>query len=155
MNGVASYILSVTAAAIVSAILLSLTGQDTLGKLVKLLAGIFMTLTVLSPILSLELPDFDDWVSVYAEDGQAAASMGEDMANEAAHSFIKSRLETYILDKAALYGASLTAEVSLNPEGIPVFVALTGDITPYAKARMSQIIKADLGLGEEAQQWHS
>ena len=153
MSGVASYILSVTAAAIVTAILLSLAGHGSMAGPVKLLAGVFMTLTVVSPVLKLELPDPAAWLSDYTASAQAAAAMGEELADDAAHSFIKSRTEAYILDKAALYGAALEADVTLDDEGIPVCVTLTGSVSPYARTGLAKIIQEDLGIGEEAQLW--
>ena len=155
MSGVASYILSVTAAAIVTAILLSLAGHGSMAGPVKLLAGIFMTLSVVSPVLRLDLPDPAAWLLDYAASGQTAAAMGEEMADDAAQAFIKSRTEAYILDKAALYGVSLAADVTLDDEGVPVSVILTGAVSPYARNRLTKIIREDLGLGEEAQHWRS
>ena len=155
MKGVTSYILSVTAAAVVAAVLLTLSGKGTAEKLIRMLAGIFMTLAVVSPLLKLELPDPRQWLMPYAEDGQAAAAEGEKMAEDAAHTFIKERVESYILDKAARCGASLTVEVELDSEGVPVGAALTGAVPPDTKTRLIRILRADLGLGEEALRWYS
>lgn len=153
MNDAAQYILSVTAAAVLTAIVHVLAGSGTMGALVKLLGGLFMALTVLSPLVRLELPDLGDWLAVYAADGEDAAAAGEAMAKEASNAIIKEELEAYIMDKAALYGASLEVEVSLDEGGIPVSVTLTGAVSPYARTRLTQTIREDLGVGEEAQQW--
>ena len=150
-----AYILSVIAAALVTAVLGTLAGSGPMGKLFKLLAGIFMALTVVSPLLQVEVPDPEAWFASYTHAGQAAAAQGAEMAEEAQQAFIKTQVETYILDKAALYGAELAVEAALDGEGIPVGVTLTGEISPYAKERLVQIIREDLGLGEEAQQWCS
>ena len=57
------------------------------------------------------------------------------------------------MDKAANLGAELTAVVKLDDKGMPVSVALSGEISPGNRAALSRIIEQDLGLGEEAQIW--
>lgn len=155
MNGVSGYILTVTAASILAAILRTLAGEGSMGKLVQLLAGVFVALTVISPLMHLELPDPARWLEDYAADGTAAAAAGENMARNASRAIITEQAEAYIVDKAALYRANLDAAVELDEDGAPVSVTLTGNVAPYARARLSQIIETDLGIGEEAQRWLS
>ena len=155
MNGVVQYILTVTAAAILAAVLQSLAGQGTMGAMVKLITGVFMALTVLSPLVKVEVPDLEQWFSSFAAEGASAAAAGEDMANDAAWAIIKAQVEAYILDKAAGYDASLSVEAVLDETGVPVSVTLSGAISPYARARLMRMLEDDLGLGEEAQQWIS
>lgn len=149
------YILTVVAAAILVSILQSLAGQGAMGSMVKLIGGIFMALTVISPLVKMELPDPVQWFSVLSAEGASAAAEGNAMANDATRSIIKTQVEAYILDKAASYDASLSVETVLDETGVPVMVTLTGAISPYAKARMARMLEDDLGLGKEAQQWIS
>lgn len=153
MSEVARYILAVTAAAMAVAILESLAGRGTMGAVVKLIGGVFMALTILSPVLKLELPDPQAWFSQFSQDGTAAAAAGKEMADDASRDIITRQVEAYILDKAALWDASLDVEVTLDEDGRPACVTLTGDVSPYAKARLRETLESDLGLGEEAQQW--
>ena len=55
---------------------------------------------------------------------------------------IKSRCETYILDKAAGLGAEITVCVTLTDAAYPVpkKVTVTGQVAPYAKARLQKIL---------------
>lgn len=155
MNLLAQYALSVTAAAIVLAVICSLAGQGAMGAVVKLVAGLFMALTVLSPLLKLQLPDWQDWSCVFAIDAEDAANTGQAMANEAQAGIITERVEAYIEDKAAVLGAAPEVAVRLDAEGIPVGVTLTGEVSSYAKEKLTRIIANDLGIGEENQQWIS
>ena len=155
MNGVAQYILTVTAAAMLVGILQSLAGQGAMGGVAKLVSGIFLTLTVLSPIWELELPDLQGWIAGFSIDGQSVAAEGSAMAEGARVDIITTQVEAYILDKAALYQASLAVDVKLNAAGVPQSVYLTGEVSPYARTQLSRILETDLGLGEEAQQWSS
>lgn len=121
--------------------------------LIKLLAGVFMALTVASPLLKLEMPDMESWLSGFSVDGEYAAALGEEMAAEAEQAIIKDRVETYIMDKAAGLGAMLHVEADLDEAGIPVSVTLTGAVAPDTKAQLTRIIESDLGIGKEAQRW--
>lgn len=153
MNGLVSYFMTVTAAAVLAAVLLTLAGKGPMSGLVRLLAGVFMALTVVSPLLKLEMPDVESWLSGFSVDGEYAAALGEEMAAEAERTIIKDRVETYIMDKAAGFGAALYAEAELDEKGIPIGVTLTGQVEPETKAQLRQIIASDLGIGEEAQRW--
>lgn len=155
MNGLSQYVLTVVSAALVAAVIRSLAGQGAMGSLVKLMAGVFVALTICAPLLKVELPDIEKWFAAYGLDGQAAAEAGEEMAADAASTIISEQMEAYIMDKAAQYRASVTADVELDETGVPVSVTLQGDVSPYAKARLTQLIESDLGLREEAQQWIS
>lgn len=155
MNPVSRYILSVTAAAMIAAVLQSLAGKGSTGQLVKLLVGVFMAMTVMALLVELEIPDLQGWYSDFSAEGTAAAAMGEKMAEDTSGAIIKERLEAYILDKAAMYQADVTADVTLDETGVPVSVSLTGQLSPYAKGRLTQMIASDLGVGEEALQWIS
>lgn len=152
MSGIGSYILLVTAAAILISILRKLAGSGGMGELVKLLGGVFLAVTVLSPLVKLELPELS-WIDDFSEEGQAAARDGEVLARDYSDTIISRELEAYILDKAANLGAELTAVVKLDDEGMPVSVTLSGEISPGNRAALSHIIEQDLGLGEEAQIW--
>lgn len=152
MNGLAQYILTVVAAAMLVGILQSLAGQGTMGTITKLLGGVFLALTMLSPVLTLEIPDPAEWFSDVVMDGESMAAEGMAMAADAKEDIIRSQVEAYILDKA---GADLAVAVELDAAGVPCGVTLTGDISPRTKAQLSRMLAEDLGLGEEVQQWYS
>lgn len=149
------YILTVTAAAILVSVLQKLAGSGTMGALIRMLAGVFMALTVMAPMVKLELPDPARWLAGLSAEGEAAAAEGERMGNDAAFAIIKDRTEAYILDKAAGCGAALAVQVTLDETGVPAAVTLTGSVSPYARTRLERIIASDLGIGEEDQQWIS
>ena len=148
------YILSVTSAAVLAAILRTLAGDGTMGKLTKLLSGLFLAVTVLAPLVKFEIRDPARWLEDYMAEGEAAAQAGEVMAKEYAASIISAELEAYILDKAASLGAEVTLEVSLDGDGMPRSVTVWGEISPAAREELSRYIFKSLGLGEEAQRWN-
>ena len=153
MGPLAQYILSVLGAAMLGAILQSLAGRGGMGNLVGMLAGIFLALTMLAPLVQLKLPDPARWLDSISVDGQALSARGEALAADALADIITQRVEAYIQDKAALDQAQVTAVVTLDETGVPVSVRLAGEITPDARARLASIIETDLGIQKEAQQW--
>lgn len=156
MEAVKTYLLSVTAAAVICGIVKALLGdKGTLGAVGKLLTGIFLAMTVIRPLVSLELEDLSDFWEDISLDASAAVTEGENASAQALRERIKTETESYILDKAASFAVQLTVEVTLSDEDIPVpsAVRLTGNVSPYAKLQLQQTISEDLGIPEEAQTW--
>ena len=152
MNVIGGYILSVSMAALVVSVLRSVcTGA--MEKLVGLLGGIFLAVTVISPLVRLKLPDPGDWMADFSMEGREAARAGEAAAESYSAELISAQVEAYILDKATALGAAVTAAVELDGDGLPVCVTVTGSISPGKKAELSRFIARELGLGEEAQVW--
>ena len=147
------YILSVTCAAALAAILRAIAGEGTMGKLTKLLSGLFLAVTVLSPLVKLEIPDPARWLADYMSEGEAAARAGEAMAKEYSQAIISAELEAYILDKAAALGCAVTAEVRLDDGGLPASLTLSGSASTADKAELSRMLARELGIGEEAVIW--
>lgn len=155
MNGFVQYILHVTAAAILTAVTRSIPLEGSMRGMVKLVGGVFMALTLISPLLMLRLPDMEGWINAFGEEGRAAAASGEAMADEAMRSIIKERTEAYILDKAAAWDTVLTVEVETNDAGEPTAVTLRGSVSHRTKTALAEFIASELGIGKEAQRWIS
>lgn len=153
MSGIASYILTVTAAAMLAAIIRQLAGGGALGTLVKYLAGLFVAITVLSPLIKLDLPDISKWLSDFKYTGQEAAAAGENMAQDARRELIKEELEAYILDKAAACGVSAEVEIVLDDAHLPVSAVIRGEIPREAQEELAQMMESELGIRREAQRW--
>ena len=156
MDAVRAYLLSVTGAAIVSAVILRLLpGKGAVSKIGKMMTALFMALTVISPITKVQLPDVHDIWPNLSEEAEAAVLEGERDAKKALSEGISQRVEAYILDKAAQLGVRLSVQVELSEDVIPVplYVRLQGNVSPYAKTQLRSIIKNDLGLDEEKQIW--
>lgn len=156
MDWISTYLLRITTAALVCGIAIHLLGEkDTLGRITRLLAGIFMALTIVSPWTSVKFDDltyYFESVSIMADD---SVSDGEIMAREELEAIIKSQTQAYILDKADSFGADLTVEVILSSSEIPIpcGVRIAGEISPYGKSRLSQMIAEDLAIALEDQIW--
>lgn len=156
MEALGRYILSVTAAAIIFGILQSLFDKKgSPGALMRLIGGLFLAFTVISPVAELNLNTAFEMPWDYAQQGSAAAFQGEEIAQEQLEGIIKERCRTYILDKARDYQAQLEVEVTLTQDEIPVpaAVRLQGSISPYAKSALQQWLEEDMGIRRENQIW--
>ena len=150
------YLLSVVAAAILCSIIMRLVGKKgALSAIVKLLTGLFLAVTVISPWAKLQIMDFSTYANGLSAQAQDAVEHGQAMAYLETSSIIKSRTEAYILDKAASLGLHLEVEVTVSgsepPQ--PSAVTLRGAVSPYAKQQLQQIIAKDLGIPEGSQTW--
>lgn len=156
MLAISQYIRSITGAALISAVVMRLLdGKGSAAAIGKILVGIFMALTVIGPIAQVELSDVWDFLPDVSVDAQDAATDGQTAAKNALAEGISARVEAYILDKAAQMDVSLTVQVELSEDAIPVpkRVRLQGNISPYAKSRLQSIIREDLGIDKENQIW--
>ena len=154
MESVRTYLLSVTAAAMISAVVSKLVTKGTAAGVIRMLCGGFMALVVLSPLVSVRLEDLDFyWTDVQAA-GETFTDEGKRAAEEAISQRIRDQLATYILDKAGTMGAVLDVEVELDGF-MPCSVVLRGPVSPYTKAVLESYISDQLGIGKEAQHWIS
>lgn len=157
MDGLRDYLMGVTAAALCCSAAVKLAGKGLTGSVVKMLAGIVMTLSILSPLVSVKLDSYEDFFQSIQSDAEDAALDGKNSAREAMAEIISEEVRTYILDKADALGVELTVEVELSADSIPVpsAVTLKGSVSPYARSVLSEYISDSLGIGTEAQTWIS
>jgi hypothetical protein len=80
---------------------------------------------------------------------------GETYGQDLLRQSIKEKTEAYILDKAMLLGADIHVSVSCNTTDFPKpeYVELSGNVSPYVKGKLQQIISKDIGIPEDNQKW--
>jgi len=150
------YLLSILSAAMISGLVTKLMGEKgTQGALGKLIAGLFLAFTVISPLKEFRLKDLTEITDSYTQTAQAIAEEGKTMTTQAVAQRIKQECEAYILDKARQLDTELAVTITLNEEVIPtpVGVALSGNISPNSKRTLEAMIAQDLGIPREAQTW--
>jgi len=156
MEGVSGYILSVISAALVLGILGDLLPKNGgMGKLYRLIGGLFLSFTIISPVVKLDFSNVFNFYDDFLLKGERYSESGMSDADQMYRSIIKSQTEAYILDKAELYQAEIGAEVILSEEDIPVpcAVQLIGSASPYAKKQLSEVMERELGIAKENQKW--
>ena len=156
MDIIRQYLLSILSAGLVCSVIMGMTeGKGTTATLAKLMAGLFLTLTVLHPISEIRFGDISDLTGPYTNAAHEAAERGSLLAQETMAQSIKTKTEAYILDKAKALNTLLEVEVTLTGDDVPCpkTVRLVGNISPYAKAQLQKIIAEDIGIAKENQLW--
>lgn len=156
MTAFAQYLIKVVSASVICGIINQIIrGKNSVAALIKMLSGIFVAVTVLSPVVNLKIdPDILSFDNHYLE-GVSYCTDGERIASEKRFEYIKSSAQTYIVNKASSYGVELLVEIVVSEDGTNPFqsVVLTGDVSPYAKKQLSQLMTDDLGIPKEDQLW--
>lgn len=157
MEMIRTYILSVSYAAMICAICKRLLSEHTpTSSLCKSLIGLFLLFSVLSPLRSISLhkPSFD--LSELQQQAQDAVNAGTEQVQTVLRESITGRIKTYIEEQGRALGAEILVEVALSddPIPVPVMMHIYGDISPYAKSQLRQIIENNIGIPKENQLWH-
>lgn len=153
MEALRQYIVSVVAAAILCGAVQSLVKKGITGNILKLVSGIFLAYTLLSPISGRRWESFGETILPSREAATQAAQLGEDAAREAMAQIIREQTRTYILEKAQALGVELEVEVILSRENVPQQVILRGSLSPNERRQLQSTIALDLGIPKENQQW--
>lgn len=156
MDTIRQYILSITGATIICSLVTSLLGKrEAYAQIVKLLAGIFIVVTAVSPIRKIQLSEYLQFEDSLSAEADAVVQEGEFMAEEAMKTIIMEQVEAYILDKATSLGLEIDVEVvvSMTSPPVPTEVIISGAASPYGKSKLKQYIIRDLQIPEENIRW--
>ena len=151
-----SYLLSIVAAAVIGGVVTKLLGsKGSQGAMGKLIAGLFLVFTVISPLRNIHIDSLSLFSDAYAIGAQEAVLQGQTISSMAIGERIKQNCEAYILDKARQLDANLEVSVTLDDASIPAPVAvnLKGNVSPNTKKTLQAMIAEDLGIPKEAQIW--
>lgn len=157
MDSIREYGLTVISISIVCSAVLMFFKDSPYEATVKLLTGLMVTVTVVNPLLrdtDLSIDRFWDEIIIEKE---SAVIDGTLVAKEAEASYIRSAMETYIFNEAEEMGTQISAQIQLSDDDkqTPDKVILNGEVAPYIKSRLSEMIYSDLGIAEERQIWIS
>ena len=154
MDGIKTYLLSVTAACLISVLACALVRQETVKKIVRFSSGLLILLVVLLPILSLNMEDVAQVFRSFRVEYDKTDAEAAWQTQLAQH--IKQTSEAYIEDKAAQLGATVRAEVTLNDAEYPqpVHVRITGILSLSQRQALGELIRTAFGVAEEEQEWN-
>lgn len=158
-EAVKGYLLSVVAVALLSGVVLALTPKGAVHRTLTFLSGLAMILTALGPVAKL---DFDALAQSMArtriEAEEAAEGVTVD-STELIAELIKEEAETYIWDKAAALGMSVTEiSVEVRTDGTypyPYRAVLTVVCTEEQRQRLQQALEEELAIPAKRQEWHT
>lgn len=157
MDNLRQYLLTVICVSAVCAIVVGLIGKNgSQAAIMKLISGIFITITVISPWLSIQFHDISYYFDSLYSETQTIVDSGMEYSDNETTKIIKERVEEYIHNKASSLGSALDIEVILSESEPykPISITLTGGVSPYNKRQLQQIISDDLGIPEVDQEWN-
>lgn len=155
---VKNYILSIVASAIICAVARSMLNEKTsIGKIVKLISNLLMTVTILAPLVNISFRNITNYLDDITLQANQHAESGSQMAEDSVAGIIKSKSEAYILDKANSMGLEIGVEVELDDSSntLPSGVIITGTLSPYTRQVLGAYMEDMLGIPKENQQWKS
>ena len=154
MDSWKQYACSVILCAFSCNLLTRLVSDDKKKRLLNLVSGIFLVLTIVKPFCGLDLSailSFSEWERSLLVD--SCISDGRQAAEAARSVRIKELCEAYILDKAEALDAQIQVQVDLDHALIPESVTVTGISDPYIQKELQKFLIDDLGISKENQRW--
>ena len=154
-----AWLTGITAAAILCALANSLMPEGAVRRVGKLACGLLMLSAVFRPLVEVEALSPGDLL----KDCQAQAAVQtqalEEERNTALKSIIEREFAAYIVDKAAEWGLTVTAEVecAASEDGLylPCRAEVAGPLSQADRSRLTGMIREDLGIPEEGQTYHT
>ena len=157
MDLIRTWLIGVTAAAIIAVLADSLAPEGAVKKIGKLAGGLLMVVAILQPLVGLNYENMAAALAVYhlEADGYSAALETEN--ERLIKIIIEEQTGAYIQDKAAELDAACTAEVTcrLNDAGslYPASVVIYGELTQSQEDTLRKTIEGDLAIPSENQQY--
>lgn len=156
MERLKAYILCICAAAILVGIVSEfLNPKNGPGMLLRIIAGIFLSLQLILPLTDLKPERWAEYFEDLMGEGETFSSNASIDSSQQLEEIIKDKTRAYILDKAKIYQGNLSVEVELDGGEIPVpvSVSICGSISPYGRSTLQRIIATDLNIPKERQLW--
>lgn len=156
MESVSNYLITVIAGAVICALIICIIGKNNhYYGIIKLLLGLFLAITVISPWSKLNFDNISSHFSEFRADASSTVLNGTTMANNAMGELIKQNVEAYILDKANSLGADVDIEITVSNDNppVPISVVIRGTVAPYTKVRLQQMLENDFEITKENQLW--
>ena len=147
--------MTVLCGAVVVSILSNFAGDGSTGKLLKLVGGLFLSLTMISAFLKLDFGLLENIPVAYLSEADAVAAEGDKIARETMGTIIKEEIAEYILDKAKELDAQIHVEVMVDDRKIPAphSVRILGDLTGEQQKVLADFMESELNIPKERQQW--
>ena len=151
-----SYLCSLTAAALLSALLTALLPEGSGKRNVRLGCGLLLAVVALSPVMRLDYDSIAKQIAEIRLDTEAARTGVEIRNRELQARIISEQAAAYIWDKADEMGVALEVEVETQDRGsgpYPWRVMLTGTCGGEKRTALTQYIEENLAIPEARQVW--
>lgn len=155
MEAVREYLIGVIAAAVLCGVVTQIMNdKGMVGTAIKWVSSILMLLAVIRPLVNISVENILGWTDSITANGSDYVQEGQLMAEDSYRQGIIERTRTYIEDEAKALQCDLVVDVVLSDDApIPKQVRLTGEVSPYARQVLSNILSERLGIKQEDQLW--
>lgn len=155
MDFLRSYSLSLICGTMVCGILAGIVRDGLFQKQIKLLCGLFLALTIVKPLIQLELPSLEDIMEPLNQEAISLAADGKKMYQDALAKSIQQETEAYICSRAELLQTNLRVQVHMSNTDppLPDSVSLEGVFLPDVKHKLQKILEDELSIPKERQTW--
>lgn len=157
MFAVQEYIISIVSASIICGIISGLIGKKgTYPAIVRLLCGLFVVITAITPLKDFSFSTLPDYFSDIQADADVITNQAVTQTQEEFFRRIKEDTEAYILDKASDLELEIKVDVqySTRDKIVPEGVIIYGAASPYKKKELKRFIATQLDIPEESQIWN-
>lgn len=146
------YILSLMGCVLFCGIISHLISDLRYKRLIRLLTGTLLALTVFGPLTGAGIPDSLN-IDVEVLSPEPYVEIGKQTARQAQEQCIREACESYISSKANEFGMTVTPEVYLNERMEPNFVRIYGQTNSVEQHRLEVMLEENLGITKENQVW--
>lgn len=155
MEQIKQYVLRLILLCLIHTLLQNLPQCGPVKELTRLICGLLITLTIISPVLHFDFTGTLDSLLSFPNTANTATEKGKEYAHSALAECIISGTEAYILDKAAALNLSIYASVSVSHDAtpIPTSVIITGRVNTDERDALTEILTTQLGIAKENITW--
>ena len=153
MEALGKWLLSVSAAALLVSVVQTLIPEGGMRRVASFTGGLLLLAVLLRPVLGADFSGLSAGLDRWTEQVEQRQSELESAQTDALAAGIAERAATYISDKGAALGLTVTAavETETGPEGVPV--PYSAVVTGPRSAELEAYIADELGIPPERQTW--
>jgi len=160
MAALKDWILTLTVAALVSSIAMTLSPEGKVRRVVSLVCGLVTIIALLSPGVNFDISKFAKQSLELKKEAENFASDFEDKNDNLRRLIIEEECAAYILDKGQMLGilnitASVNAKWDTDGFWYPYSAEIVSDADAENKRRLAQHLEAELGISDAMQTWRT
>jgi stage III sporulation protein AF len=157
MELIRTWLIGVTAAALVAALADSLAPEGAVRKIGKLAGGLLMVVAILQPLVQLDDSALAAALAQTRLEAQGYSTALEEENERLMKLIIEEQTGAYIQDKAAQLGVTCTAQVTCQENGegalYPASVTVYGELSETETDTLTRLIQGDLAIPAEDQHY--
>ena len=155
MESLRAWLLSLAGVALLTALASLFPTSESLRRVTKLAGGVALTCLLFSPLVTF---DYDAYAAALQDYHVSVSTDGavSDSNERLQRTVIESEMRTYILDKAASLGLTVTVELEMETRAAtpdPKAVTIHGEATPAQKQQLQQYLEQTFAIPVQRQVW--